>query len=254
TNDEVVDEHVHAKKEKSDSKDSIHPHREPFEGQEGSVSLMVIPSHSLHDISIGEGEKRGLDGENDERKSCCPKLRNSEFCRCWGQPKVIKGRYEHHLFMFEFATKRKICMLNVFIAIYTALLHIFRLLGVMLACMHKGSVTWYDNFQFGASLMHVTGSLFGYLALLLHWEQRKGRYGVELACYVLRKKGKHVIFSAMIVRSATFVMTFTLNQLYVMHMIEFQYVFSWEQGFSGYGKLIFISDLQFGVDLILHMI
>ncbi|KAH9331103.1 hypothetical protein KI387_003211 [Taxus chinensis] len=56
-NDEVVDGHMHVKKEKSDLKDTIHPHREPFEGQEGSVSLMVTPSHSLHDISIGEGEK-----------------------------------------------------------------------------------------------------------------------------------------------------------------------------------------------------
>ncbi|KAH9318644.1 hypothetical protein KI387_020413, partial [Taxus chinensis] len=125
TNDGVVDEHVH--KEKSDLKDTIHLHHEPFEGQEGSMSLIVTPSHFLHDTSIGEGEKRGLDEENDEGKSGL-KLKNYEFCRCWGQPK------------------------------------------------------------FGASWVLVTGSSFDHLALLLLGEQRRGRYGAELSCYVLRKK------------------------------------------------------------------
>ncbi|KAH9329090.1 hypothetical protein KI387_001198, partial [Taxus chinensis] len=87
TNDEVIDEHVHAKKEKSDLKDSIHLHHESFEGQEGSMSLMVTPSHFLHDISIGEGEKGGLYEENNGGKSIVLNSEILSFVDAGGSPR-----------------------------------------------------------------------------------------------------------------------------------------------------------------------
>ncbi|KAH9326120.1 hypothetical protein KI387_006298, partial [Taxus chinensis] len=85
TNNGVVDEHVH--KEKSDLKDTIHLHHEPFEGQEGSMSLMVTPSHFLHDTSIGEGEKRGLDEKNDKGKSVFLNSETLSFVDVGGSPR-----------------------------------------------------------------------------------------------------------------------------------------------------------------------
>ncbi|KAH9320648.1 hypothetical protein KI387_015287, partial [Taxus chinensis] len=85
TNDRVVDEHVH--KKKSNLKDTIHLHHEPFEGQKGSMTLMVTPSHFLHDTSIGEGEKRGLDEENDEGKSAVLNSEILSFVDVGGSPR-----------------------------------------------------------------------------------------------------------------------------------------------------------------------
>ncbi|KAH9293451.1 hypothetical protein KI387_041357 [Taxus chinensis] len=146
---------------------------------------------------------------------------------------IIKGKYKHCLFMCEFATKKSMCMPNISIDIHTVVMHIFSLFGDMLACPQKDSVTRYANFQFGASLVHVTGSFPGHLALLLHWEQQRGRYGVKFSCYVLENKGKYDEYSAMEGRGAKLVIKFTLDQLYIMCVNVFQNLFSWEQCIVG---------------------
>ncbi|KAH9311378.1 hypothetical protein KI387_026413, partial [Taxus chinensis] len=100
---QVDDDGVSSVQEKSDLKDSIHLHHEPIEGQEGSMSLMVTPSHFLHDTSIGEGEKGGLDEENNGGKSVVLNSEILSFVDVRGSPRCslckLQEESANHLFL-----------------------------------------------------------------------------------------------------------------------------------------------------------
>ncbi|KAH9306689.1 hypothetical protein KI387_011093, partial [Taxus chinensis] len=59
-------------RDKSDSRDIIHLHHEPFEEQEESMSLMVALKTFPPSMNIGKKEKGALDEENGEEKSTVP--------------------------------------------------------------------------------------------------------------------------------------------------------------------------------------
>ncbi|KAH9329705.1 hypothetical protein KI387_001813, partial [Taxus chinensis] len=109
--EDIGNKHMHDEEEmmakelmrdKLDSKDIIHLHREPFEKQEGSMSLIVAPSHLPPSMSIGKEEKRGLDEVNDEEKSTVLNSEILSFVDVGGSPRYDLSYFiSPHMLSFD---------------------------------------------------------------------------------------------------------------------------------------------------------
>ncbi|KAH9292525.1 hypothetical protein KI387_042289, partial [Taxus chinensis] len=94
--EDIDNKHIHDEEEmvakepmmdKSYLRYIIHLYHDPFEEQEGSVSIMVTLSHFPPSMSMGKVEKRALDEEKGEENSVVPNLEILSFVDVGSSPR-----------------------------------------------------------------------------------------------------------------------------------------------------------------------